>query len=157
MVSRVMRAKQTRLLCAGLGDLCSLPWKPHRALGGGEPGAGRPPQPQTWGQLWVAWRPLEANERWLDRCLFHLVSPGLGGRQDPGTGFRPGSAGAAGTGGRRSPVGQDVPKIPGEIRAATSTHQAKNRPTLGGGEAGKGIPHRWPGPLPLRCGWPGQG
>lgn len=38
MVSRVMQAKQTRLLCAGLGDLCSSPWKPHRALGGGEPG-----------------------------------------------------------------------------------------------------------------------
>lgn len=34
-----------------------------------------------------------------------------------------------------------------EIRAATSTHQeAKNRPTLGGGERlGRG-PHRWPGP-----------
>ena len=126
--------------------------------GEGSPaGAGRPPQPQTWGQLWVAWRPLEANERWLDRCLFHLVSPGLGGSQDPGTGFRPGSAGAAGTGGWRSPFGQDVPKIPGEIRAATSTHQAKNRPMLGGGEAGRGIPQTaWPAAPAMWVAWSGM-
>lgn len=35
LVSRALWAKQTRLLCEGLGDLCSLPWKPHRAWGEG--------------------------------------------------------------------------------------------------------------------------
>lgn len=81
----------------------------------------------------MAWRPLEANERWADRCLFHLVSPwaGVGGKtlaQDSGQA----PLGAAGTGGQRSPVSQDVPKIPGEIRAATPPHPAKNSPMLGG-------------------------
>ena len=52
----------------------------HTERGGGGREAGarlpftdvRPPQPQTWGRLWVAWRPLEANEGWLNCCLPRL-------------------------------------------------------------------------------------
>ena len=44
LVSRALRAKQTRLLCEGLGDLCSLPWKQHRASGEGRPELSSPLQ-----------------------------------------------------------------------------------------------------------------
>lgn len=55
-----------------------------QSLGGGEPGTQLPfigckppsqPSASDLGQLWVAWRPLEANEGWLDRGPFHVVSP----------------------------------------------------------------------------------
>lgn len=113
--------------------------------GGGEPGARlpftdvRPPEPQTWGRLWVAWRPLEANEGWLDRRPFHLVSPwvGVGGKtlaqslgRAPCTLLAQESRGALSVRTRQ--------KYQAEIRAAAPTHRAKNSPVLGG----VGIPHR---------------
>lgn len=148
-----MWAKQTRLLCEELGDLCSLPWKPHRAWGGGEPGARlpftdvRPPQPQTWGRLWVAWRPLEANEGWLDRRPFHLVSPwaGVGGKTLAQNSGRAPWALLAREG-RGALSVRTCQKYQAEIRAAAPTHQAKNSSALGGREAREGDSPRtaWP-------------
>lgn len=95
-------------------------------VGGGERGAQlpftdvRPPQPQTWGQLWVAWRPLEANEGWLDWHPFHLVSPwaGEGGKtlaQDLGWAQRALLAPE----GRGALSGRMCQKYQAEIRATT--------------------------------------
>lgn len=79
-VCRVMQAKQTRLLCEGPG-ICAHRHGNHTERGG----EGRwllalftdvrPPQPQTWGWPWVAWR-LGAGG--LDRHLPLHGIPGLG-------------------------------------------------------------------------------
>lgn len=116
-------------------------------VGGGERGAQlpftdvRPPQPQTWGQLWVAWRPLEANEGWLDWHPFHLVSPwaGEGGKtlaQDLGWAQRALLAPE----GRGALSVRMCQKYQAEIRATTPTHSAKNRLALGGRVWGGGFP-----------------
>lgn len=142
-----MQAKQTRLLCEGLGDLCSLPWKPHRAWGGGEASARlpftdvRPPQPQTRaGRGWPGGRWGQTKGGWT-ASLPPGVSLGWGGGRTlaQNSGQVPWALLAQEA---EQPCHRMCQKYQAEIRAETPTHPAKNSPTLGGSEPGRGIPYR---------------
>lgn len=113
-----------------------------QSVGGGEPGTQLPfidvrsPQPPAsdLGQLWVAWRPLEANEGWLDRDPFHLASPWAA---EEGKALAQDSVWAPrvllAREGRGTLSVRTCQKRQAEIRAATHTRPAKNSPTPGRG------------------------
>lgn len=106
----------------------------------------------------MAWRPLEANEGWLDRRPFHLVSPwaGVGGKtlaQDSGR--APWALLARE--GRGALAVRTCQKYQAEIRAELLPSGLKIAPRWEAERPGRGIPRGRPGPLPLRHGWPSRG
>lgn len=81
----------------------------------------RPPQPQAGGLAVGGLEALEASGGWLDRGPFHLVSPGAGREARFWLRTQAGLSGCCCMGGQRSPVSQDMPKIPGRDKSSNSS------------------------------------